>query len=345
MDRFSYASSISKYTYVKYDFTTGIGFHIPSPFLYALQAKLLTLIQNTNFEEALFGSRQSLSDHTPDTYVEQYVDVKSVVKHTLMNLEQNKLSVIQNITISIQMFSNPFIYSSLILDIPAHIKRDKFHRSTFQQFLMIDYIMCLIARSGLTEYRNSTLMMVRNHIGLDYYTHTKMKYLEQRLSVRVTGVNIGRRYGKSTSIFSNIACSLVFFPYARLKILYAIHKKDGADLCLNFVVKVLPGLISYYNNVQYAAFQKRKTARHNDGQYTESQKLVQNKNDFYFVASHTYSLKYATVTVNFIKKTQNERKVEGTFFSENTLRCRPYVKRNVSIIILILLLLSSYTSY
>ena len=280
MNKLACTSSINQYKYNKYEFLVSCGFAVNSNVLRALKGRLTSLIfQKLNMKPIYLG--RAIERGPLDAYVDDLIESTSIIRHTVTNLENNKTHLIENLRLSIKLFTNPQIYSALILNKPIESVADNFHKSPFQQFLMLHFIITLISRSGFTEHRQNILAFFKEQLGITFLTPSKIQRLEERFSCRVGALAIPRRHGKTTALYSVIASSLCFFPQAHLHILYIIHTKDAAQSCFEFMVKAIPFLLDEYNKMQLDEFNIRKAIRNSEK--NQGAEVVKH-NDYYFYA-------------------------------------------------------------
>ena len=331
MHRFPKCSVLPDYSFVKYNFGTGLGYHVESPSSKALLSSLSSLISNSStLKDAVLPTRTPDDDDDDDTekqhdkspldYIHSLMRHHNRQRHSVMNINRQDMYDIDQFLTSIELTLNPESYESIVCTANGGRHRSQFQRLPFQQFMMLDSIFTMVNRSGLSEYRHQIFMYIKDYLGYGWLTWTKADILQQLFSARVVAHNIRRRMGKSVAVYAELARCLAFFPRAGIKALYTVHMAHSAEQCYTAVSHVIHSLVAYFNSTQRSKYTEKRLARGGSVDV----------NDFYYIAKPHTSRATKTIAVAFSKYNYMNICVQT---SENTLLCKAYTQRDVSIII------------
>ena len=358
MHRFPKQSVLPNYKFVKFDFGAGLGYYVSSAASRALLARLATLTSDTTHQSVILPT-EPLPQHdstsistdittttinningnnnnnnnkdqnndltTPDRYlVSRYVDslvnAQDIHEHTALNVERSDMYDLDHFFTSVELALDVNCYSSLACTAQGGRNKMKFQRLPFQQFMMLDSILTMINRSGLSEHRTQILMHIKTTLGYDWLSWTKADILQKFLSVRIVGNHIRRRMGKSVAVIADIARCLSYFPVAGIKALYTVHKAHAAKECHSSVSTAVEIFVNIFNRKQKCKFQDKINAR--GGSVDPF--------DFYYQAKVSILHAITTVTVLFYKLNRNGDCNDGKPISKNTLLCKGYTQQDVS---------------
>jgi len=323
MYRFPKLSVVPEYAFVKYDFGTGLGYHVSSAASRAMLSRLSTLISDTTNEMIILPPKVNRANATE--YVRQLMSNHERIQHTAMNVERHDMYDLDHFFASVEMTLDPSCYASVAATVRGGRHCVKFQRLPFQQFMMLDCIMTMINRSGLSQYRTQILLHIKSSLGYDWLTYSKVEQLEQLFSKRVVGNNVRRRMGKSVAVYADLARSLAFYPRAGIKALYTVHKAPAADACHSVVASAVQEFVELFNGKQKHDFQRRIDAR---GGTVDLQ-------DFFYQAKCTVLYNATSIAVAFYKMNRNGDCNSGKPVSKNTLRCKGYTQQDVSIFLMV----------
>jgi len=328
MHHFPRHSVVPDYAFIKYEFGAGLGYYVSSAANRALLSRLSTLTSDTTYEAAIIPSITYANDgrlvHLANAvdYVRQMMVKHEGVEHTVSNVERRDMYDLDQFFTSVEMTLDPSCYASIVATALGGRHCVKFQRLPFQQFMMLDSIMTMINRSGLSEHRAQILMHIKNSLGYDWLTCTKTDILQRLFSKRVVGNNVRRRMGKSVAVYADLARSLAFYPQAGIKALYTVHKASAADACHSAVSSAVQKFVAFFNVKQKHDFQLRIDAR----------KGIVDPEDFFYQAKCTILYNASFVSVAFYKMNRNGDCNGGRPVSNNTLKCKGYTQQDVSFV-------------
>jgi hypothetical protein len=319
MNRFSRRSVVPAPTsLVKYTFAPGLGYHVVSGISRALGNALWSVVaDSTSYESPVLGTNRTCcsSDHVTNLMANHVT-----LAHSALNIERKDMYDLDQFLLSVEMALDPACYEPLVSGLHEHRRHETpFRRIPFQQFMLLDSIFSMIDKSDLTEHRARILMHIKQKLGYDWLTPSKITQIQKLFSNRVVGTNVRRRMGKSVAVYAELARCLVFFPTVNLKALYTVHKADAARQCYGAVSGAMKHLIQTYNHRQKQEYEQRINQR---------QGLV-DPDDFYYEAKHDAFATRTSIVVRFYRA---NRRGDKQAAAQNELLCRAYTKENVSLV-------------
>lgn len=326
MQRFPRRSVVPEYAFVKYDFGAGLGYHISSAASRALLSRLSILTSDNDYEAIILptdihsSEGRRLNRSNAANYVQQLTLKHERIEHTVLNVERHDMYDLDQFFTSVELTLDTSCYASVVATALGGRHGVKFQRLPFQQFMMLDSILTMINRSGLSQHQTQILMHIKNSLGYNWLTCTKTVQLQRLFSVRVVGSNVRRRMGKSVAVYADLARSLAFYPRAGIKALYTVHKAPAADACHTAVSSAVQEFVELFNVKQKNDFQRRILAR---GGMVDPE-------DFFYQAKCTVWYNTTSLAVAFHKLNRNGYCNGGKPVSKNTLRCKGYTQQDVS---------------
>ena len=285
------------------------------------------------YHDAIFGKSKNI-DTTPLTYVRSIIgcnlkhDTVLVRHHNLHNIMSNKIKDVDRFICSLRLFTDTKWYTQLNKsfkhDKPHHHNDNIFERLPFQQFMLLDKLITMLMRSEISEYADLVLMEMKNTIGVPSLSFGQTMSVVKMFTKRVVTHIIPRQHGKTT--FSNLlnALCLVFFPGAKLKMVYIAHTKDLIQRAHKGVRAIIYKHCSEFNFVQERLYENNLDAGKNLSVRNDEEA------DFHYRCS-VHITDGTTISCLFHKVWHRKQRSEtGLAYLCNELQCVVYSKQNVS---------------
>lgn len=209
------------------------------------------------------------------------------------------------------------------------LENTTFYILPFQKLMLLEYVCHMINRCNLKEYISFIILLLSCTLRIPHITWSKCIELSDFFCKQVSVHIIPRRHGKTTFMHSLMALEL-FFPEARLKILYCAHHSKLPDSTFAAINSLLPSLTSLMNKYELKS-------------YKERQLTTQSTDDFYYNVTYKVYQSKKTIYSFFTKYNKKGRVIHpshqpdhhippiNTDVLSNIIECRVYGKQNVSI--------------
>jgi len=325
--KFSKKSILKKYIGKKYKFCFGFGYYIPSTITNTIASKISTLINQPELSYSIIPHKTITKEHKKIIklkkrnvlkYFKSCVEKIYYQRHSIFNITDEKKKDLDNFLMSVELSLESNIYSFLVKR--SNVENENyFERLPFQQLMMLDSISTMINKSNLLEYKDEIFFHIKKLLGYNWLNIYTSNNLSRLLSRQVVGYNIKRRMGKSVAVYTELARILCFYPNANIKALYTVHTASAATECYSRVAEVIQKFIELFNRKQKQKFKNEKLH-------------YSNFNNYYFIANYEIIVKLSTINIYFHKIIDNKsNNNEEIYFSKNSLLCKGYTQKNVSI--------------
>lgn len=327
MDRMVRCSLVRPYKYSTYTFLPGAGYHIPNGCTSAITGRLLNLIHDPSLISAVYPPRKSCYDIQRENNARKYVH--GLVKrsgdverrdHSPYNMTDDQVQRLDHFLLFVTIFLESRWYQEMTMTVKGGgNKRARFNRLPFQQMMLLDILMTMIDRSGLSEHRVTILMHLKTRLGLDWLTFMKAPIVAARFATKSSGYVVPRRCGKSSFAGTIMALSMAACPFAGIKGLYTAHDRRLVNETFTRVGENLDRIMTEFNAYQLFEFHARKRANNVE--------VV--PGDYYFRAEGEKRIQTGIIRVKFLlMDDRGQRHLSGDPDLVNTLMCRVYAKEN-----------------
>ena len=320
MEHLAKESLIIPVTHVGYAFQPGIGYHIPNEGSGTLLGRTINLVHDKSFSRIVFPKisserHESISKYMRDCKLARH-DGYINRTHNIYNITSNTMRRLDHFYLFADMYLDSYWYKLMTLTVKNGVS-STFNRLPFQQLMLLDTLVNMIHRWGLTEHSVSILMYLKKQIGLDWLTVHKARLLIRRLSTLSAGHVVPRRCGKSS--FANTILTLIIAasPYAGIKALYTAHDLRLVSDVAKTVANNVNMVVDCFNKKQLSHYQTRKNL---NGGYPVP-------GDYYFKAESTSTVNRGTRLQFFIIDERGKGSYQQPEL-QNTLVCRVYAKQN-----------------